>query len=271
MAKAKMCAVIVAAVVGVVGCGGQDSPRSDVPAGPNLDPPVRYTTEWTAPAGTDLFSRTSELVRVSVESGDYALAFGASGSFDEFPPFPGYLEAIGAPQDGDSRYTPWYFARSPEKPDSVDWAQHYHIARVNNDGKAIDATVCGYGLGPDSTENSALSPIKDAIHVQLSTGSDTPGLPGISDTDAAARDPRAHFLPSWNVFGDWKIDGMVHAALSDDDSIAAPCAEWWSAQFPTFVRKGESQYLSPPDGYVFPTAPDNHLQYPEWIGPSDAS
>ncbi|WP_084727414.1 hypothetical protein [Rhodococcoides yunnanense] len=107
--------------------------------------------------------------------------------------------------------------------------------------------------------------------MQLSTTADNAELPGIPDTDAMSHDRRAHFLPSWNVFGDWKIDEMVHAAYTDDESIAAPCHDWWAAQFPTFVHKDASPYLYPPDGYVFPTVPDNHLQYPEWIGPSNPS
>lgn len=64
---------------------------------------------------------------------------------------------------------------------------------------------------------------------------------------------------------------MVHAAYTSDEAIAAPCHGWWAEQFPTFVRKDASPYLYPPEGYVFPTLPDDHLQYPEWIRPSDSS
>lgn len=270
MARARRFAVLALAAVTLVACGGGDSTPADTTAQPNLDPPVRYTTEWTAPDGIDLLGRTGELVRASVESGDYALAFGV-GKFADFPQFPGYLEAIGAPSESDNRYTPYYYARSPEKPDTNEWAQYYHLARVTTDGKNIDATVCGYGLGDNPAKNYNLSPIKDAIHVQLSTTADSPGLPGIPDADPAASDPRAHFLPSWNVFGDWKIDGMVHAAYSDNGAVAEPCFDWWAAQFPTFVRTEPSPYLYPPEGYVFPTLPADHLQYPEWIGPADPS
>lgn len=243
----------------------------DAPAPPNLDPPVGYTTQWTAPEGVDLFDRAGELVRVAVESGDYAINFGADGKFADFPAFPGYLEAIGAPQDGDGHYTPYYYARSPQKPDTTEWGQYYHLTQLTTDGKTIDATVCGYRLGTDPADNYSLSPIKDAVHVRLSTTADSPGLPGIPDADIDSPDSRAHVLPSWNVFGNWTIDEMINTAYTYDEALAAPCFDWWSAQFPTFTRQDLSPFVYPPDGYVFPTVPADQLQYPEWIGPADPS
>lgn len=152
MVRATRFVSLATIAVMLVGCGGQDSAPDATPAPPNLDPPVQYTTEWTAPAGTDLFDRSGELVRAAVEAGDYAISFGV-GAFPDYPPFSGYREAIGAPYEGDGRYSPYYYARSPKEPDSAVWAQYYRLAKLESDAKTIDATVCGYGLGVNSTEN----------------------------------------------------------------------------------------------------------------------
>lgn len=253
----------------LAGCGQSPQPEETPPATP--DPPVQYTTQWTAPEGRDLFDRAGELVRASVEAGDYALSFGAQGQFADFPPFPGYMDAIGAPYESDPRYTPFYYARGPKKPDTTEWSRNYYLAELTADGTTIDATVCGYSLGSSSTENYSLDLLKDAIHVRLSTTADSPGLPGIPDADPDSTDPRAHIIPSWNVFGDWKIDELVNASLTDRSSIATPCTDWWQTQFPTYTRRDGTPFLYPPEGFVFPTVPDDARQYPEWIGPADSS
>ena len=109
-------------------------------------------------------------------------------------------------------------------------------------------------------QGCSVTSFSSAIHVQLSTTAENPGLPGIRDDDLDATDPPAHIIPSWNVFGDWKIDGMVNAALTNDRSLQAPCFDWWRIQFPNL-----------PEDMQYPTAPEDYLQYPEWIGPAEAA
>ncbi len=251
----------------VAGCSSNEPVPA--PVAPTLDPPVHYTAQWTAPENIDLFDRASELVRLSVESGDYAMSFGVDGNYRDYPPFPGYVKAIGAPPPGDSHYTDYYYARPLPQADLVERARYYHLEQLTTDGKSIDATVCGYQFADDAGSRYSLSPLKTAVHVQLSTTASNPGLPGVPDADAGSLDPRAHVLPSWDVFGDWKIDTLINAEFDDRDTFSSPCFPWWAEKFPTFARKDSSPYLYPPDDYVFPTAPEKHLQYPEWIGPAD--
>lgn len=263
--RTSVAAVVIALTV--AGCGGPES--APAPVEPNLDPPVHYTTEWTAPENIDLFDRASELVRVSVESGDYAMSFGVDGDYPDYPPFPGYAKAIGAPARGDVNFTDAYYATPFPQADLVERARYYHLAQLTTDGKSIDATVCGYRIGADESSKLALSPLKGAVHVRLSTTSVSPGLPGIADADAESSDPRAHVLPSWDVFGDWKIDTLINAGFDERDTFSGACFPWWSEKFPTFTPKYNLPYLFPPDDYVYPSMPEKHVQYPEWIGPGD--
>ena len=105
-----------------------------------------------------------------------------------------------------------------------------------------------------------------AFRVELERTDDDPGQPGVPDADAAEQDPRAHRVPTWNVFEGWKVTKLHYLRRLNGDVIPQGCTDWWQQQFPAFAPNASGN-LVPPAGFEPPTMPVA-VQYPEWIGPA---
>ena len=230
------------------------------------EPLVLYTDVWSADPGIDVLARSAELVRATAEAGLLSFYVGERNSYE------GFSAAIEGPRRGRDP------AIAKELTERADYSKQrpatvfHHLTGVTANDKSIHAVACSYRLYPvrrhpeNRTENLSLFPIRDAIEIELENTASSPGQPGVSDSDASRVDSRAHRLPSWNVFGSWKVRKLRFVEYGID-RLPDECADWWQERFPTFTRSPELNALFPPPDFeapLMPVAP----QYPEWISPS---
>ncbi|MDV2476217.1 hypothetical protein F8M49_14245 [Rhodococcus zopfii] len=230
----------------------QSAPEQNVP----------YSQIWSANSGIDLFSRGAELVRAALEAGTYASYYSLGTTF------PGYRDAVGGPLHfDDAEILPALVPNGRGDNELGLWTDHYHIASLTETPTEIVADVCDYRQRPTEVTKSSNAQVGFPWVVHLRNTTDTPGLPGIPDTDPDTSDPRALRVPDWNVFGRWQIT-KLHAGGRDWKGTAPEeCTNWWLQRFPGSNATDDGNVLVPA-GTVVPGVPVAQ-QYPEWIGPSE--
>lgn len=226
---------------------------------PDLAP--SYTNSWSAAPGIDLFSRGGELVRASLEASMQTTLYSQKKSF------PGYREAIGYPDNADRDIT-WDVESGMDRKDKGgEFTIRYHITELIESPTEITASICDDTVHTETIINRDITNHGVSWTVSLRNTADTPGLPGIVDTDPNNHDSRARRTPDWNIFGTWEIVRLVPRGLNTVVNSAEPaCTNWWLANHPDTLKVG-SNYTFRAPGVVSgtPRAP----QYPEWIGPSE--
>ncbi|KAF0961335.1 hypothetical protein MLGJGCBP_05614 [Rhodococcus sp. T7] len=244
------------------GCGTNS--RNEPPAAPTLQSlKVQYSNVWSADQGVDLLGRGAELVRASYEAGDYTAFVGLENSY------PGFGRAVGGEaHHGDPDIEYFMTALEAENDTQAPGTSFAHITAYETTENSVAATVCNYYVFPQNGANISLNPLNMAFRVELERTADDPGQPGVPDTDPAVQDPRAHRVPTWNVFEGWKITRLHYLRRLDGDVIPQGCTDWWQQQFPTFAANASGN-LVPPPGFEPPTMPVA-VQYPEWIGLANA-
>lgn len=242
----------------VSGCGSK-------PPVPEQDarPDVLYSNVWSADSDIRLLDRGPELVRATYEASIYATFVGADDSY------PGYRGAVGGPTSRGNVDKREYFTwRKPEGTQQLPRTDFNHITSYSETDTRISAVVCSYYLFPDNRDNPSFEPLGAATTIELDRTTEVPlGAPGIPDqspSDAGGPDAR---MPTWDVFGGWKIRRIVDIDTLSGGVNPDGCVNWWQQQFPMFTSKSPQNVLSKPDGFVPPTQPIA-VQYPEWIGPA---
>lgn len=224
------------------------------------DPELPYTNHWSAEPGIDIFDRGPELVRASLEAGQYAAFFSVHRSF------PGYRDAIGYPDKYSLQtVTDIVVSGRPGSGRISPLTYHYHIADITETSDTITAEVCAERVTVETRTSERGERHGFSWMVSLTNTDDTPGLPGIADTDPDRSDPRARRVPDWNVFGTWNITQLRTGGRDASTATAHPaCTDWWLGRHPgSDVR---NNYTFAPAGEI-PGQP-RLPQYPEWIGPS---
>ncbi|WP_159918750.1 hypothetical protein [Rhodococcus sp. WAY2] len=250
----------VATLIFASGCG-TEARNEPAPALGAQDRGVLYSHVWSADPGIDLLGRGAELIRATYEAGNYATFVGLEDSY------PGFGRAVGGEAhhtDPDIEY--FMTSRTVESDTQAEGTSFGHITAYQATETSVAATVCHYYLFPESGTNISLNPLKMAFRIQLERAGADAGQAGIPDTDPARKDPRAHRVPTWNVFGDWKITRLHYLRQLNGDVIPQGCTDWWRQQFPNFSPNAGGN-LVPPPGFEPPTMPVA-VQYPEWIGPA---
>ncbi|TQC45252.1 hypothetical protein EEB14_32875 [Rhodococcus sp. WS4] len=210
-----------------------------------------------------MFTRDAELVRAAYEAGELTSYVGLSNAYL------GYESAVGGPaRHGDPDKEEFLTWREPEDTRQVAGTNFVHITELATTDSRVAATVCSYELFSEPHANITLNPLSAAFQVELEHTADDPGQPGVPDADAAEQDPRAHRVPTWNVFEGWKIAKLHYLRRLNGDVIPQGCTDWWQQQFPAFAPNASGN-LVPPAGFDPPTMPVA-VQYPEWIGPANS-
>ncbi|MFC0454724.1 hypothetical protein ACFSUH_27655 [Rhodococcus jostii] len=254
-----MCAA-AATLILASGCG-TSSRIEPSPAPTPQDREVLYSNVWSADQGIDLFGRGAELVRASYEAGDYTAFVGLENSY------PGFGRAVGGEANhGDPAIEYFMTSLEAEQSAQAPGTSFAHITAYESTETSVSATVCNYQLFPQNGTNISLNPLNMAFRVELERTDDDPGRPGVPDADAAEQDPRAHRVPTWNVFEGWKVTKLHYLRRLNGDVIPQGCTDWWQQQFPAFAPNASGN-LVPPAGFEPPTMPVA-VQYPEWIGPA---
>jgi hypothetical protein len=252
--------VVAATTILVTGCTPNVGGEADSVEQP---PTILYTNVWSADTGVDLAQRGPELVRSAYEAADYTRFVGQAHSF------PGYPEAVGGPtRHGNPDKEEFFTWLEPDEDEQIPLTNFLHITAYDETDPGIGATVCSYNLHADPGPNFSVEGLNAAFRVEMERTADDPGQPGVPDTDPAQQDPRAHRVPTWNVFEGWKITKLHYLRRLDGDVIPEGCTDWWQQQFPTFAANASGN-LVPPPGFEPPTMPVA-VQYPEWIGPANA-
>ncbi|MEE2056069.1 hypothetical protein [Rhodococcus artemisiae] len=241
--------------------GGCTQPSSSIhsPATPELQ--IAYTNSWSAEPSIDLFSRGSELVRASLEAGWQTSNYTFEDSF------PGYREAIGYPGKVNRDITWIVQSENTEKNRVGEFTARYHITELIESPTEITANVCEDFVYAETKTYDTPARHGFSWTVALRNTSDTPGLPGIVDTDPDEHDPRARRTPGWDVFGTWKITRLTPDSLDNEQNLADPaCTTWWLTNHPDTLRVVDHFTFRPPG--TVPGVPRTP-QYPEWIGQSE--
>ncbi|MGN5240185.1 hypothetical protein [Rhodococcus sp. SJ-3] len=181
--------------------------------------------------------------------------------------FPGYREAIGYPDNADRDIAAGVQSGNTEENRVGEFTVNYHITELIESHTEVTANVCDDIVHAETIDHDRITGHGFSWTVSLHNTADTPGLPGIVDTDRANHDPRARRTPNWNVFGTWKITRFTPQGLNAAPGGADPaCKSWWLANHPDALNI-DSDYTFRAPGVVpgVPRAP----QYPEWIGPSE--
>ncbi|MDV7243075.1 MULTISPECIES: hypothetical protein [Rhodococcus] len=244
-------------------CGTNAEEQAVPPPTTSQPPEILYTNVWSADPGIDLLSRNAELVRATYEAGELTSFVGLEKSYS------GFADAVGGPArrgnpDKDD-FSTWL---EPEDTRQVAGTNFTHLTDWATTDSQVGATVCTYALFTEPAPNMTLNPLSVAFRIELERTDEEPGQAGIPDTDPAQEDPRAHRVPTWNVFDGWKITKLLYLRLLTDDVIPQGCTDWWRQQFPAFTENPSGTLAAPP-GFEPPTMPVA-VQYPEWIGPTDA-
>ncbi|WP_213574817.1 hypothetical protein [Rhodococcus sp. USK13] len=251
----------VATLIFASGCGTEPH----IEPAPTLgaqDREVLYSHVWSADPGVDLFSRGAELVRATYEAGEYTAFVGLENSY------PGFGRAVrGEAHHGDPDIEYFMTSLKVQTETQAPGTIFGHITAYQSTETSVAATVCHYYLFPENdTTNISLNPLSMAFSFELERAGVDAGPAGIPDTDPARKNPRAHRVPTWNVFGDWKITRLHYLRELNGDVIPRGCTDWWRQQFPAFTENPSGTLAAPP-GFEPPTMPVA-VQYPEWIGPA---
>ncbi|MFC9432982.1 hypothetical protein [Nocardia sp. NPDC057030] len=248
--------VVFAAVLLTVGCGTTDEkPPTTSTTSPQPDTELLNSNVWSADPGVDLFSRGAELVRAAVEAGDITLFAGIGASF------PGYAAAINGPrQVGDDAIDSGFVSDSKTLPQSKR-TEYLHITSYAEEGRTVSANVCRFYLRAEPVPGAESNDHTFCEGVMLENSSADAGTSGQRDESVSDHAAQARRLPTWNVFGTWKIKKLKLLSFAD---IPDSCIEWWRQQFPMLTQIGITKsFAASPDSPppIKPVA----VQYPEWI------
>lgn len=181
--------------------------------------------------------------------------------------FAGYLDAVRAHPDFGEPNIPINVRYGIEDGGFVEaLTYHFHIARLDAKDTEIVADVCDDLVYAEDKERLNGHNHGFSWAVTLRNTTDTPGLPGIADTDPGDSHPNARRIPDWNIFDTWKIVEMTPLGREpQSDAEVSGCHNWWMERHPD-ARISGPFVISPPG--VFPGTPVAP-QYPEWIGPAN--
>lgn len=197
--------------------------------------------------------------------------------------FPGYREALSEITE----FTELFGSltqRPQEDPRSVIYRDlfNYHLGAMSASADHITATVCTLerfrtpevstppppSYSPSPNFPSATQPYTFTVELQRPEGSGADQPAGLPDRSADEHDPRGGKVPSWNVFGDWKIRVLKTDRLGVYDQ--PECLAGWRQLFPGWIMPpGDPLAFHPPQptsdfdtAVAFRTVPPN---FPEWI------
>lgn len=126
---------------------------------------------------------------------------------------------------------------------------------------SVTGDVCRYVLYPAPGHPTVF---RHVARVRLHNPASDPGRAGPVDTDPNNSDPHARRVPTWNVFGEWKIDQVEYLTVKH---IPDACTSWWKSEFPAYIQPPGEKILLEPEGVTPPTSPVL-TQFPEWIDPN---
>lgn len=268
--------VIVAVLMSVV-VGCSTSPPAPPPV---KRPAVPYSVVWSGASGVDLASRPAELVRASIESGRMAQWAGVDYAF------PGYADAL----SNVTKYSGLFGStwQKPHKYGSFDGPRTNlymaHIGEMTHTADRVTATVCAFERSDLTRHKPIPTPVPPNYYVgtsvphetqpvtytlELLRSSSAPDQPtGLPDHSVTEHDPRGAKVPSWNVFGDWKIHVMDSDRMGD--YTQPPCVAWWARVFPGWSAPANAPWdFAPPYPVKDWTAATGvhglPINYPEWI------
>ena len=276
-------AVAVVAVVAslAVGCTS-DAPEPSEP----VRPAIPYTMIWSAAEGIDLQKRAAELVRATVDGGAMAAWAGVKHSF------PGYAEAVANVRVYNS------FWGTPRQPPStydvrvfVNNVFYRQIATLRVTDTRISARICTLERAIKPHWSPSPGPVIGSfigyadprtVDVELVKLPDaSSGTAGQRDTRPDRHHPAGRNQPSWNVFGNWRIDAVYNLfGLDRNDNLTniygsePECVAWWHQLFPGWSGTSGLTFgppNAPTDQWSWynqialdPPAPPS---FPEWISP----
>ncbi len=254
--------VALSAIIAIMALSGASCNNGDHPGirpSSSEESAETYANVWSAEPETDLFSRGAELVRATFEAGSLTYYVGFTRSF------PGYVRALdGAGTRVDSDFREQYRALGGREPIGVSYD---HIIDYAADSSAIKATVCTINSfsGEPGKPLSASSHVH-AYNVELYNTAAAPGLPGVRDgQDTAHRNNPGQPIPSWDVFGTWRV---AKFGAPPDGSVEPynRCSAWWAEYFPALKFVPESGVSVPSE--FSDTHEPVKAQYPKWIAPA---
>lgn len=208
---------------------GDDSPRVDRSSGPLAD----ESYQWTGAPGIDLRTGAAVPVRAYVESRADAQTM---GSLDYV--YPGFERAVAAkPDDRDAdMFTVALWPDERERRNDVVRVgnDQYRILSLHRTGETAFAVLCHYryGLALERDDGTYVSVLRDAV--------DDDGIDALlirmtaprEDADPLPPQEGPAPAPSVDVFGDWKITGL----LSLHDEPDPRYAEAWPSQEADLAR-----------------------------------
>lgn len=257
----RMIAVLVTACTLASCTNGTKDVESSVEPKPIANEQVAWANIWSAEQGIDIFSRSGELVRGTVEAGYIAQIYGVEASF------PGYRDTLVRPlpdyDAADREPINWaYYPARPRTETTIPDVKtlFYHLLELQSDGTTITGAICTHSEAPTRSRTAY---VFSAIAVTLSNEGTEGGRPGIVDSVRNSTQIPGK-VPTWNIFSPWQI---ARSQLTDGDDIPDRCTDWWMSVFPTAVLDQETGALRVPK----PAPPPASMtQYPKWIGPSNS-
>ncbi|KAA8877339.1 hypothetical protein F3087_45025 [Nocardia colli] len=250
-----ICLSVVIVGTGVCACDPDKQPSKPDPA---------FSNVWSAEPGIDLFSRGTELVRAAHESGWLVNRAGIDNAYI------GYREALAPPDNDHDMDVLFTEQKTFQGADSVLQAgketDYSRVTALSANGKTVTATVCRYVVpekGVNSGNLNDFASTMSVVDLRLENTGSEPGKTGVADNDPGQHDPAAHRVPSWNVFGTWKITKIKRNLDADPEG----CRSWFQQQIPGLIAEPGSKTLKFPPTLQIPPQPVA-VQYPEWISPS---
>lgn len=171
---------------------------------------LRYV--WTAEPGIDVLTGPAVPVRAFVESfmlsqyaGDMAYAY------------PGFDRAV--PEADSELWTTRPALDVPSKEPAIGHIR-YHILSVDGTGEQLTATVCGYNyrVAAKQDDGSYRSVARVGLRDTRGIFAFRVGLTGSSGSTPPQSGPRPD--PIDDVFGDWRVHGMLDSYSSDEPGFA---------------------------------------------------
>lgn len=272
--------VLIAAML-LAGCSG-DSPEPVEPT----RPAIPYTMIWSAADGIDVQKRAGELVRAAFDGGEMAAWAGVEHSF------PGFADAVAGAR---AYFGYWGSPHQPPSPDNLPSMENKvlfrHIATLRATDTRISARVCTLQRAvkphwpplPDTGPGTFIGKTRPrTLDVELVKPVDaSAGAAGQRDRASDRHAPAGSNQPSWNAFGNWRIDAIYDLYGKDRDGTITrrfgtepECMAWWHQLFPGWSGTSGLTFgppNAPTDQWswynqiaIDPLAPPS---FPEWISP----
>lgn len=267
--------MVLSAILCLSACSAtdQDVPDSSTPPEPT---PVNYSILWSATPGVDLQARPAELIRAAIGGAEMTQWYGSLKSF------PGYAAAITGSETRLLEPWAWQIVPTDLRKAVTTWVYSYHLLDVKASVEEITGTTCGFRQSvvranppssPPSSTYVAPKNFRSAFHqtayrITMTKPADQPaGASGTRDEDPAEETSKSPRVPTWNVYGSWKIHDIEILSPDSPDRNPVGCTDWWKQRFPSIVPDGTGDFTAPPEGFETKLPQPQPATFPEWISP----